>query len=148
MTATAAFPALIGAGHRRASGREQWRPLGALEVGPHRCADKSRLETRRRARVARVRRRRVVLAAATIGMLVALALPWGGAGGHTLAASGSVLAGAALEPHTLYIVQPGDNMWTIAERLSPRADPRVVVAQLEQQVGSDTLQPGDRLTLP
>jgi hypothetical protein len=39
-------------------------------------------------------------------------------------------------------------MWSIAQRLDPTADPRVLVSQLETQVGSDTLQPGERIHLP
>jgi hypothetical protein len=80
--------------------------------------------------------------------LVALALPWGGAGGHPLATPGSVLAGAAIAPGDVYVVQPGDSMWTIAQRLDPAGDPRVIVSQLESQVGSDTLQPGEHIRLP
>lgn len=102
----------------------------------------------RRRRLQRARRRRLVLAFSTCAALVALALPWGGAGGHPLATPGPVLAGAAAAPGALYVVQPGDTMWSIAQRLDPAADPRVVVAQLETQVGSDTLQPGERIHLP
>jgi hypothetical protein len=39
-------------------------------------------------------------------------------------------------------------MWSIARRLDPGADPRVIVAQLEAQVGSDSLQAGERIHLP
>ena len=101
-----------------------------------------------RERRARALRRRIVLGAAGAALLVALALPWGGAGGHTLAAPGSVLAGAAANHPFTYVVQPGDTMWSIAQRLDPTGDPRAVVAELQAQVGSDTLQPGERLTLP
>lgn len=96
----------------------------------------------------RVRRRRLVLAVCAGGILVALALPWGGAGSHPLAALGSVSAGATLSPHSLYVVQPGDTLWSIAERLDPTADPRPVVAELEAQIGSDVVQPGEHLRLP
>jgi LysM repeat protein len=95
-----------------------------------------------------VRRRRLLLGATAAGILVALALPWGGAGGHTLATPGPVLAGATVAHHTVYVVQPGDTLWTIAERLDPDADPRSVVAELQAQIGTDTVQPGERLQLP
>jgi LysM repeat protein len=91
-------------------------------------------------------RRRVLLAVSSGAILVALALPWGGAGRHPLATPGPVLAGATA--HSLYVVQPGDTMWGIAERLDPGGDPRPIVTQLEAQVGSDTLQPGQHLRLP
>jgi hypothetical protein len=96
----------------------------------------------------RVRRRRLLLGATAAGILVALALPWGGAGGHPLATPGPVLAGAAVTAGADYVVQPGDTMWSIARRLDPGADPRVIVAQLEAQVGSDSLQAGERIHLP
>jgi LysM repeat protein len=85
---------------------------------------------------------------AVTGVVVALALPWDGAGGHPLATPGPVLAGATVSHHSLYIVQPGDTLWSIAERLDPGSDPRPVVTQLQEQVGSDTVQPGERLRLP
>lgn len=97
---------------------------------------------------ARARRRNLVLGAAAIAILVALALPWGGAGGKTLAASGPVLAGATANSSTVYVVQPGDTVWSIAQHLEPGADPRVIVAQLEAEVGSDTLQLGEHIRLP
>ncbi len=96
----------------------------------------------------RIRRRRLTLVAVTAALLVALALPWGGSGGHSLATPGPVLAGATVSHHALYIVQPGDTMWSIAERLDPTGDPRAVVSALEAQVGSDDLQPGQQLRLP
>ena len=91
---------------------------------------------------------RLVPALVSCAAAVALALPWGGAGGHPLATPGPVLAGAAVTPGAPYVVQPGDTLWSIAQRLDPTGDPRVVVAQLETQVGSDTLQPGERIRLP
>ena len=99
-------------------------------------------------RRARVRRRRALLATVTGALLVALALPWGGAGGRPLATSGPVLAGAAPVTHADYVVQPGDTLWSIAVRLDPSADPRVVVGELEAQTGSDTVVPGQHLRLP
>ena len=137
--------------HRRpVAGDVRWRPEapGPGHTAGRPCTPASTLMGRRRRQAARIRRRRIVLAALTLGMLVALALPWGGAGGHTLATRGSVLAGATLSAGTTYVVQPGDTMWTIAERLDPSGDPRVIVSQLEQQVGSETLQPGQRIVLP
>ncbi|MHB8682383.1 MAG: LysM peptidoglycan-binding domain-containing protein, partial [Acidimicrobiales bacterium] len=99
-------------------------------------------------RRARVVRRRVVLALLTTGILVALALPWGGAGGHSLATPGPVLAGATVAHHQLYVVQPGDTLWSIAVRLDPSGDPRVIVAELQSETGSDTVRAGQRLLLP
>jgi len=116
-------------------------PVPAPHAGAH-----ERTDTRRTSPV--VRRRRLTLGLSAVGILVALALPWGGAGSHPLTAARPVLAGAALTPHTVYVVQPGDTMWGIAERLDPNSDPRAVVAALTAQVGADTLQPGEHLLLP
>ena len=96
----------------------------------------------------RARRRRLLLGVAVVGILVALALPWGGAGGHTLATPGPVLAGATVTHHASYVVQPGDTLWSIAQRLDPGADPRPIVAELQAQVGSETVQVGQHLQLP
>jgi len=91
-----------------------------------------------------VRRRRTLLV--LMGLLLGvLALPLGGTGGSSHA-PGSALAGTG---HPVsYVVRPGDTLWTIAERVEPTADPRPLVARLTAQVGSDTVTPGERLTLP
>lgn len=47
----------------------------------------------------------------------------------------------------VYVVQPGDTLWTIAERLAPDMDPRPIVAELRQRHGGSELQVGDRLDL-
>ena len=152
MTATLDRGSAAAYRHAPLGAAPRWRPNVVSEVGTrrHRVPTSSPCAAAPRARVvaARIRRRRLVLGAAVVGMLVALALPWGGAGGHTLATPGPVLAGATVTHHADYIVQPGDTMWSIAQRLDPGADPRVVVAQLQAQVGSDTLQAGERLRLP
>ena len=130
-----------GAGAGRCSGSS---PLGTAEIrvpSPAHPAVAAR-------RQARLRRRRLLVATATGAVLVALALPWGGAGGRPLATSGPVLAGAAVASHADYVVQPGDTLWSIAVRLDPAGDPRVVVGELEAQTGSDTIVPGQHLHLP
>jgi Tfp pilus assembly protein FimV len=47
-----------------------------------------------------------------------------------------------------YTVQPGDSLWSIAERVSPTRDPRPLVAQMASQLGSETVVPGERITVP
>ncbi len=81
-------------------------------------------------------------------LVVALALPWGGTGGRPLATPGPAQVGRSLSSHALYVVQPGDTLWTIAQRLVPGADPRPVEARLAAQVGSETIVPGERVVLP
>ncbi len=52
-----------------------------------------------------------------------------------------------VEP-TLYIVQPGDSLWSIAEELHPNTDPRPLVAELKAVAGTANLQIGQRLLIP
>jgi len=97
---------------------------------------------------AMIRCRRILLGIVAAALLVILALPWGGAGGRLLATPGSALAGAPIRHHALYIVQPGDSLWSIAERLDPGSDPRPLVARLARQAGGDKVIAGERLMVP
>ncbi|MGC9962946.1 MAG: LysM peptidoglycan-binding domain-containing protein [Acidimicrobiales bacterium] len=86
-----------------------------------------------------------------VATLVALAGIWAGAGllsavhAHPLA----VLPGSVKAPGGyVYVVRPGDTLWSIATRLDPSGDPRTLVAQLEARVHTDALVPGSRITVP
>jgi nucleoid-associated protein YgaU len=61
-------------------------------------------------------------------------------------------AGAALEgpppAPAVYVVQPGDTLWSIAKSVAPHADTRVVVGRLSKSAGGASLRPGQRLELP
>ena len=105
-------------------------------------------ERRAAGRRAAVRRRRVLLGTVATGLLVALALPWSGTGGQSLATPGPALAGNRVVAGALYVVQPGDSLWSIAEQLAPGGDPRPLVSRLEARVGGDTVAPGERIRLP
>jgi nucleoid-associated protein YgaU len=87
------------------------------------------------------RRRLAALAAvvlvATVGVLLA------GRVGH----AGAELDGLPPAP-AVYVVQPGDTLWTIAERVAPDVDRRDVVAQLADAAGGNDLVPGQRIELP
>jgi len=93
------------------------------------------------------RSRRVGLLLAALVMLVLLALPWGGTGGHSLAVPGAA-HGGALVAGTEYVVRPGDTIWGIAARVAGNSDPRPVMARLESEAGGDDIQPGQVLRLP
>jgi hypothetical protein len=47
----------------------------------------------------------------------------------------------------VYVVQPGDTYWSIAERLAPAKDPRPIVDELQRRHGDGELEVGDRLDL-
>lgn len=55
---------------------------------------------------------------------------------------------AAPVADTTYVVHPGDTLWSVAEQLAPRSDPRVVVDQLAELNGGADLRVGQVLRLP
>ena len=91
-----------------------------------------------------VRRRRTLLAMMGLALGL-LALPLGGSGGVSHP-SGSVSA-AQLHSGT-YTVRAGDTLWSIAQRVDPTGDPRPVVSQLAAQLGTDSVVPGEQVTIP
>jgi hypothetical protein len=87
-----------------------------------------------------VRRRRVVLGAAVLGLLVLLALP-------IQAFGGSTLAQAAPSQGQVYVVKAGDTLASIAARANPtRAG--VLTQQLAREVGSTVVVPGEHVFIP
>jgi nucleoid-associated protein YgaU len=50
-------------------------------------------------------------------------------------------------PDDVYVVEPGDTLWSIAERLAPDEDPRPIVHRLAERAGGSVLRPGQRLSL-
>jgi hypothetical protein len=46
-----------------------------------------------------------------------------------------------------YVVEPGDSLWTIAQKLKPGGDPRPVVDELSRRAGGSALRPGQHLQL-
>jgi hypothetical protein len=104
---------------------------------------------RRRAlpdRATRVRRRRLALLLATIAVvLVGVGLVQAFAGGTFGAARAE--GGAAPIDGQVYVVQPGDTLWSIAERIAGDGDPRPIVASLRERHGDADLDAGDRLVI-
>jgi hypothetical protein len=136
---TAAAPGLrlVGGGDAAADGY-----VGSGWVNPLTVVPDPRRVSRRVS--PEVRRRRLLFV--LIGLLLlALALPLSGTGGYSHA-TGPALAETG-HPVT-YVVQPGDTLWSIAQRVEPNADPRPLVARLAAQTGSDTVVPGEHLVLP
>lgn len=98
-----------------------------------------------RVRTRLTRRGRVVIA--TLLLLPALV------GGAVLAANASAVAGVGGSSSASFrhvIVQPGDSLWEIAQRVAPTADPRDVINAIIDLNGlqSSTIQAGERLAIP
>ena len=94
------------------------------------------------------RRRRLAVLAAALSVLVLPALVFAASGSSTSVTPASAPVAPAVAPASpVYIVQPGDTLWSIAHAVDPHADPRDVVDHLVELNGSGALQPGQRLRL-
>ncbi len=85
-------------------------------------------------------RRRIVAGVIALGVVATAGRAAAALGGGPLAASG------AAPSVTTYVVEPGDTLWTVAERLAPESDPRPVVDALVEARGSATVIPGETIT--
>ena len=109
---------------------EAYRPrLYALPGQPARTASSSR-----------VRRRRLVLAAVVLALLVLLALPIRSFGGSTLAQAGPAQGQE-------YIVKAGDTLASIADRADP-AHAASLTGQLVRETGTSLVVPGEHIFIP
>ncbi|MGH9082880.1 MAG: LysM peptidoglycan-binding domain-containing protein [Acidimicrobiales bacterium] len=98
----------------------------------------------RRARLA-VRRRRALLLMAIAGMVAALAVPVTALGGRP---AGGGAGPSAAGGSAVYVVQPGDTLWSIASRLDRGGDPRPLAEALVHETGSSVVVPGERIHVP
>jgi nucleoid-associated protein YgaU len=88
-------------------------------------------------------RRRRLAAVALITLVVTVVLLLAARVG----AADADLDGPAPAP-SVYVVQHGDTLWSIAAEVAPDVDRRDVVAQLADAAGGDALVPGQRIELP
>jgi hypothetical protein len=87
------------------------------------------------------RRRRVL--AALVGLGLALAMVRAG-----VTLGGSFLATSERLPHVQQVVvQPGDTLWSIAERAAPGHDVRPVVDAMERTLGTASVTAGELLSV-
>jgi LysM domain len=82
--------------------------------------------------------------------LVVFVIACSGAVVWDLGARVVAIAGAEPSPagQRVYVVRPGDTIWSIATRSARGGDPWRMVNRLETEVGGGVLQPGERLVLP
>lgn len=79
-----------------------------------------------------------------IGLLAAsLTAGWYGIGAIPGGGGGSVSVASRT-----YVVQPGDTLWSIAERAGGSSDPRQVVLRMEAQLHGAAIQPGETVQVP
>lgn len=103
--------------------------------------------TRPGARMYRRRRLAVVAAALSLLLLPALVMVAAVASTTVHPETAPASAPAVAPAASVYVVQPGDTLWSIAHQVEPQADPRDVVDRLVELNGSGALQPGQRLRL-
>lgn len=116
-------------------------------------------DTRPGARV--YRRRRLAVLAVVLGLVLLGALAVSSTGGAPASsvdmapASAPIVrdpaaygaSGQNVPPRAVYVVQPGDTIWSIAHELAPSGDTRALVDRLVSLNGGATLEPGQRLRL-
>ena len=83
-------------------------------------------------------------------VLIALLVAGGLALGLMLGAGAAVASDGSAPALSTVTVRQGDSLWTVAEAIAPRSDPRDVIASIQQLNGlpSATVVPGQRLAIP
>lgn len=104
--------------------------------------------TSRRSTAAVYRRRRLLAGAAVAGLVYASAHA-GAAflGGGPLAVSRGPGSAVPVAEH-VYVVQPGDTVWSIAHQFQPTGDERPLVDAIVSELGGAGLTPGEAIRIP
>ncbi|HEY7931978.1 MAG TPA: LysM peptidoglycan-binding domain-containing protein [Acidimicrobiales bacterium] len=107
------------------------------------------LSERRAAKARRLRRRNRILAGAALVVAVAiLAVPGTSFGGVTdTGLPTDVATSAVLAPGTVYLVQSGDTLSAIAQRVNPLNVAKARAA-LVHELGSNVVVPGEHVLIP
>ena len=125
-----------------------WSPGPALAVVQRQPANPVRRPDR-----AVYRRRRLLVGGLLLlslaAVLIVAQLIQAGIGGGPLTATGAAAGPGGVTPAgaTVYVVRPGDTLWSIAARLEPGRDERPLVDRLAKQAGGTTLYPGQVLSI-
>ncbi|HEY3142902.1 MAG TPA: LysM domain-containing protein [Acidimicrobiales bacterium] len=127
---------------------EEWDQSGdELELVPRGPAPRPQQWRRLPTRATRIRRRRLAVLMLLAGLIVgSVALVNAMAHG---AGAPPVIPETDPGPITgdIYVVQPGDSLWSIAQRLAPGEDPRPIVDELRKRNGGIDLDVGDRVSV-
>jgi len=91
-------------------------------------------------------RRRAVVAVMVVAMLFVMARAGAALGGTTPSAPERHPAHSGQTQAVTTVVQPGDSLWTVAERLAPDSDPRPVVDALSGARHGTELTPGETIS--
>ncbi len=132
------------------SGPSRWVPLG-LTPSPSSVPDPTGHRLVGQPNRAVLRRRRIVavglLALVVLGCSFGLQAALGRIGGGPLAITD---APGGLQPAAarIWIVRPGDTLWSIAEAVDPRGDVRPLVDRLAAETGRTVLYPGEAISVP
>ncbi|HET9077536.1 MAG TPA: LysM peptidoglycan-binding domain-containing protein [Acidimicrobiales bacterium] len=89
----------------------------------------------------------LAVAAALVTVQAALA----GTGGGPLATTGAAATQAgqmSAASAEVYVVRPGDTLWSIARRFDPHGDVRPLVDRLAARIGGATVYPGEPIPVP
>jgi len=134
-------------------GAARLRALPAPAPGLRRVPGGAPAPALRRRPSATVYRRRRLAAALLLSLVLGLAyfsLAHLGAafpGSGPLAASGGPGSAVAVADR-LYVVRPGDTVWSIAHRFQPAGDERPLVAGIISELHGAQLQPGQAIRIP
>ena len=88
-------------------------------------------------------RRRMVVVVLAVALVLVMARAGAALGGSTPAAPERHPAQSSA---VSTVVQPGDSLWTVAERLAPDDDPRPVVDALSEARHGTVLTPGETIS--
>lgn len=129
------------------------RPARSSRPLPGRSAPAHRARSAAPSRSALVYRRRRSVLAATVASVVVLAFLGGRAvladeGGVALRPTGGAAIVPADQMPAVYLVQPGDTLWAIAERFSGDTSVGSYVDALVTANGGASIQAGQELVLP
>jgi hypothetical protein len=88
-----------------------------------------------------------LVAAVSVCSWIGLQAALGRIGGGPLATTGAP-GGWQVASSRVWVVRPGDTLWSIAESVDPKGDVRPLVDRLASEVGTTALYPGEAISIP